>query len=53
MTVMELTQANGEGWVLFGFTSQNKSDWFERWFSTDKKAVAYAVKRGWKVQAAE
>lgn len=46
---MELTRANGKGWILSGAINGDMADWFERWFETDEKAIAYARKRGWSV----
>lgn len=47
------------GWVLFGRTDSitrkfrgHETDWLEKWFATEEKALSYASKLGAEVEKA-
>ena len=54
MTITKTTLTkggNGSGYVMFGNTgTEEKRKWFERWYPTEGKAMAFAEKRGWEFQ---
>ena len=51
MTITKTTLTKGgkgSGYVMFGNTgTEEKRKWFERWYPTEDKAMAFAVKKGW------
>lgn len=50
MTVIEAASLkNTVGHVLYG-NNPDTGRWFERWYSSRKKAEDYATRRGWEFQ---